>query len=292
MSENPVPVDPLAPEIAATNGVDPVGAVRADDAVVIADQRPRTSPADVEAAIDAFLVGVAANVDFDPRRSKPWRARVQAEMEEIDWTSEQSRARAMALLEQLKREFVATVVAPDRYASLLRLWLFTLAGMLAVALIIGNGGLLSWCMGPTGSDEGLCGSLYGHFVGYISFRYVVYGVLMGNALRLSYTRSRATFDGTSIETNLLNRPVLNIILGTTVAYLLATLVASGGLELSVFGFAIKQSMNEAHQVGFRDAAALLLVGITASIASDIYVQRLIDGARRTANDFLARDSKG
>lgn len=78
----------------------------------------------------------------------------------------------------------------------------------------------------------------------------------------------------------------NVLLGSTVAYLLANMVASGNLKFTMFGFAVKSGLDAAGDQGFHDAAALLLVGLASSVASDVYVQRLVEVARRSATEFL------
>lgn len=255
---------------------------------------PAEAPGGVRDAVQALLFGVRAGLGFDEARLGQWRERIARDLRGFDWTVPSAEAAALRQIDGLGAEFVCTVVAPKQYRSLLLLWVATLAAMVAVAALLGLNGLLMQCSSDGVFGRTVCAPIAGHLVSYLYFQYAVYGVLLGTGLRLSYSRSSAGLEAPQARIRLLDRPLLNFILGLTVAYVICNLVACGRLELSLFGFDIKNTITTGPDglpaPVFRDAAALLVVGLASSIASDLYVQRLVEGGRRAAQEFLSTKS--
>jgi len=237
-------------------------------------------PEAVRKAAQAFERGIGVSSRFRDSVMQRWRRRLQDELDTAG-----SEADGLERIESLKIEFFQTEVEPRRYWSLLAVWIGTMVlGGLVVAALFDE---RSVCQGIHG---GFCDEFYGHFVGYIAFRYAMYGVLIGCALRISAVESQIGFGQPRA---MLTRPAVGLILGSVLAYLLARLVAEGRFSLNVFGMAIERGMNPPNSPFFTDSGALFLLGLMSGIASDVLLQSVVGAAMEAGEEiFKHRQAAG
>lgn len=245
------------------------------------------APKTVRIAMDDFLLGVAVDSKSNHKIIAEWRDRLMLELKDIHFEEPKSDGNALAAIDQLKKEFIVLVSQKKQYGELLRFWSLTALLCLVVHGLLGESGLLDICKSTPPFSV-----IHGHFFGYISFRYAMYGVLIGNALIFSYRRSAPRFDSRYyFNQSLLKRPILNLIIGFVLTYILARLVAEGSLSVQIFGLAITRQFNGSYQPGFRDSSALFILGLAAGIAADIFLQRLVSTARKSAESIFGTAAK-
>ena len=192
-------------------------------------------------------------------------------------------------VELLNREFVALDVNPRTHRDLILLWGFTMLLALLVDVMTGEQSLFHRCeLGSTGYLQSLCASIQGHLYGYIAFRYTLYGVLIGNALITSYNRAAKPFDD---HHKILTHPGLNLVIGSVIAYVLARMVADGTLSFDVLGLTVARTRDYLHNPVFQQSGKLFLIGLSACMASDIYLRRLVGAARRAAASIFGDAAK-
>ena len=232
------------------------------------------APPNVRAEIDGFIFGIASTSRMSRRRVEDWRLRLLNRLDGLP-IDESNAGAALDVVKQLKIEYVALVVSRQQYLVLLFYWLATAMMCLFVQLSFGEDGFMKLA-----SESGIiaAGAIYGHFNGYISFKYCLYGIILGNALLLSYRRSIPSFYDPSKQQPLVERPLLNLIIGGTLAYVVCRLIAEGKVSANLFGVEFKRT----NGFGFHDSGALFLVGLAACIAADVYLQRLIGAVRDAA----------
>ena len=227
-------------------------------------------PDSVRKEARTFELGVGVSSQFSKPIVARWRTRLEEELK-----SAHSEDDGIARIESLKAEYLATEMRPKQYRSLLGLWGGTfVAGGLLVYFLFGEHSVCK------NLSTAFCSEFYGHFFGYIAFRYAMYGVLIGFALRISFDEARTSFGK---ERTVLSRPALSLMLGSVLAYVLARLVAEGKLSLNLFGIVLGRTETASGPV-FQDSAALLLIGLLAGIASDVLLEKIISNARSAAEE--------
>lgn len=266
----------------------------------------RRAPKAVRAAIDDFLLGVTVDSQSDHKIIVDWRNRLAFEFKDISFEEAKSNTDALAAIEQLKKEFIVLVSQKKQYGALLRFWGWTAVLCLVVQILLGEGGILSLCIetikqetekGQTVKDDKkilkmLCNPIHGHFCSYISFRYAMYGVLLGNALIFSYRRSAPRFDTRYyFNQSLLKRPILNLIVGSVLTYILSRLVAEGSLSVNIIGLEIARTVDPPDKFHFRNSGALFILGLAAGMAADVFLQRLVNRARKSAESVFGNTTK-
>lgn len=285
----------------------------------------RVVPDEVREAMRSFLLGVQVFAEKNDNIVSAWRIRLEEQLEGATSSDPETVSRAKQTIALLKREFEWLEIRPRVYNYLLRMWLGTIFAIFVTYVLVGEGTLLGECASSGTGDPSLVGDLckatYGHLVGYIAFRYAIFGVLLGTALLGSFNIARARFAAFDNEDTLLSKPVLRGIVAIAIAYVLSHFVASGKLGVNMLGFEISQDFHsswdcprkegdhcgsppkgfegtdkptekeeagatyccfELRQAGFRDAAALFAIGISAAIATEVYLRRILEALRGAA----------
>jgi hypothetical protein len=245
----------------------------------------RAAPSELRAAIRSFILGVRLATDSNESTVGVWSDRLASDLADVDVTRPESVSSALRAIELLKTDFVALVVRPLTYRKLLHLWVYTIVAIVAAYGLMGDPSIFSLCARYI-DGENICGAIHGHFFGYIAFRYAAFGVLIGTALFGSFSSARARFADPSGVGDLLTRPILRVVLSLAIAYVLALLVASGKLSFDILGFKVGIDRDKFGNQGFRDAAALFVIGISAAMAADVYLNRIVEALRKSANSVL------
>lgn len=237
--------------------------------------------------IDSFSRGVGAFCRGDQERKVKWEADLAADLSNIDLTRGEGVADAAESIAYFKQQFLEREVNPDNFRSFVVLWLTTFGLSIAVQLVLGEGGLLDKCSRLATDWSAMinfCSATYGHFYSYISFRYALYGVLIGNALLFTYRKAVMRFDDLIIARNLLARPMANLLVASMLSYAIARLVAEGLVQVKLLGVEIQRATDPYR---FDNSGMLFLLGLFAAIASDNYLRRLIEAARRSAEQAFS-----
>lgn len=260
----------------------------------------------VRDAAHSFVLGVKLATDGDSRQTRYWYDRLATDLSGLDPQTPEEQL--IARIRRLKEDVVVSVIRPANYAKILRLWLWTVLLGILTSLLIGDQSLLTACEGlakgfvaASGPDSNLaivvgraqefCGSVQGHFNGYIAFRYAAFGTLLGGALFGSFSTAKAQFvDGETVGDSL-TRPVLRGIIALALAYVLSMLVAGEKLDFDLLGFAIKSDRNAAGDPGFRNAISLFVIGLSAAMAADVYLRRLVESFRASAETAFVTTGK-
>lgn len=256
----------------------------------------RIAPDEVRDAIRTFLLGVRLAAGSDKSQVAAWSDRLVADLAHLDLSRPESIPSSKKAIELIERDFVSLVIRPRSYRYLLRLWGYTILAIVVAYVLMGDRGLFLVCMEKIpnsgwllGVVKNVCGDTHGHFYGYIAFRYAVFGVLMGAALFGSMRSAETRFTDLESDESVLIRPVTRVIVSLAIAYLLALFVASGKLSFNLLGFKVHNDFKQAieHckpvlQPGFRDSAALFAIGISAAIATEIYLNRIVAAMRSSA----------
>jgi hypothetical protein len=279
----------------------------------------RAAP-DLRDPIDSFLLGIYISSNSDDSTLSAWRSRLEQELQGVSADDPGSIRTATLIIELLKREFAWIVIRPRAYRHLLYLWLGTIVAVVSTYALIGDGGFFDTCSRWPIVNE-TCMATYGHFFGYISFRYAAFGVLIGIALLGSSNIAGARFAALDDNETLLSKPPLRAIIASVIAYILCLFIASGKFEINLLGFRVAQDISyetkctdrdvnscgppppgfegtkpierqgpdgkadccfSIPQPGFRDAVALFAIGISAAIATEIYLHRIVEAMRGAA----------
>ena len=206
------------------------------------------------------------------RHAGVWQDRLASDLANVDVARPESVTSALQAIELLKTDFVALVIRPKKYRQLLWLWVYTIVVVVVTYSLIGDESILSWCArnAHLGLISSLCNDTQGHLVRYIAFRYAAFGVLIGAALFGSLSSARAGFADPDAAGGMLTRPILRVVLSLAIAYVAAMLVASGKLSFNILGPDVSQDWlvpETKKDPGFRNAAALFGIGISAAIAA-------------------------
>jgi hypothetical protein len=235
-------------------------------------------------ALEDFLFAVQVFHRRHPSRIGDWDLRLRASIDRIDKATSTGDAHVRRAIDSLRREFIALDVRPRTYVDLMLLWVTTMLLALVVDATTGEQSVFRHCeINSVGYLQSLCGSIQGHLWGYIAFRYALYGVLIGNALIVSYNRAAKPLDENQ---SILTRPGLNLVIGSVIAYVLARMVADGTLSFSVLGLTVAHTTNDLNNPVFHHSGMLFLIGLSACMASDVYLRRLVGAARRAAASIL------
>lgn len=255
---------------------------------------------DLRSEIRSFVLAVRVATDFDEVVVGNWCDQLVVDLDDCVPQTPESSERAKNAIELLKRDFASAVVRPRAYQYLLRLWLSTIVALVAVYLFTGEYSVFALCDSPRAGHaiQDFCQATHGHFYGYISFRYAAFGVLIGTALLGSLSMAQGRSINSDGDT-LLTRPMLRVVVALAIAYVLAALVASGKLSLNLLGFKIESDVltriidgREVKQQGFRDAAALLVIGISAAFATEVYLSRFVEALRGGAQSIFPTPPNG
>ena len=289
-----------------------------------------TIPCDLRDAIRSFLLGIEISSNGDKNSVAAWRTRLEEELEGVSAENPDPISRAKQSIDLLRRDFAWLEIRPRAYRYLLSLWVQTMVAAIVTYALLSQGGLLDTCGSHWGSDVigQICQATSGHFIGYIAFRYTVFGVLIGTALFGSFNVAATQFADLSNDDTLLSRPPLRIIVALALAYILSLFVASGKLGINILGMQVKQDIYEntrcfektgpkcgatppgfegidaterpgspnpyccfvLPQPGFRDAAALVAIGLAAAVATEVYLRRLVDAMRGAADAAFTKPS--
>lgn len=242
----------------------------------------------VRIEIVRFISVVKIFYGDDQTKIKQWEKKIRDDIEEFNLEYRNSDEKEMlAIIELVKQEFVAHEIGPKTYRYLVWLWIWTLVGCLVAFALFGGDGLLA----PF-QETKLIGAIYGHFYCYIAFYYALVGVLIGNALLVTYRDAKSEFIDLYKKADLLARPVLRMVVGFAIAYILARLVAEDLLSFKLLGFEITHTNADVcggsnTASNFQNNGTLFVIGLFASIASDIYLMKLIDSMRRSADSVLS-----
>lgn len=282
---------PLFPQLAIHSEAMPDEASSLAERPANVEALERVVPDEVRDAIRCFLLGVHLATGSDKNQVAAWSDRLVADLGHLDFSRSEAVASSQRTIELLERDFASLVIRPRSYQYLLRLWLWTMLAILVAYVLMGEQSAFSVCERyvPFELIKGLCGDTHGHFFGYIAFRYAAFGVLMGAALFGSLSSARTRFTDPDSDEGVLARPVMRVVVSLAIAYILALLVASGKLGFDLLGFKVDRDIiftNNVRQQGFRDAGALFAIGISAAIATEVYLNRIVAAMRNTANSVL------
>jgi len=132
-----------------------------------------------------------------------------------------------------------------------------------------------------GSPRILCHlfqAIYGHFMVYLNFYYVIYGVLIGVFILYSYRALKAIF---GIEVQRINdidlsmMPFVNIITSLVVAYVICLLIEFGKFDIQVFDLKLSDYPTSG-SIGF-------LLGLFITLGVRKYLSMLIGEPNNSLN---------
>lgn len=167
-------------------------------------------------------------------------------------------------INNIEREFSALHVYPYQIMHLRKVWLITCLLIIAVHIFLGPEASLLWIAWK--KFPALFNPIYGHVIGYIPIRYILFGVVIGTALVQTKNRSGIHADNYSIYTTASNAIVINNIISTCISYILLRLMKEKMLDISIMEIDFNQSLS--------NGGPIFILSLSISLVSERYLQNM------------------